>query len=534
MPIWLSDSDDVLSAKFQALTDFRSIANLLQVKPRTLGFYLHRKDNYKVFTLKKKLGGERIIAAPASRLIIIQKNLNRVLHAIYKARSPVHGFARNKSIVTNAGRHLNRTWILNIDLDNFFPTIHFGRVKGMFEGKPYNLPEEAALTLAQICCHQGALPIGAPTSPTVSNMICAQMDSQLKRLATDLACTYTRYADDITFSVKHGRFPALIVFHNPVNNRWALGEELLKVVSLNGFKINDSKTRVRRKGHRQEVTGLIVGDRVNVRRIFIRRVRAMLHAAEKWGVANAGAHFEKKYDQKQRQTKPDFLRVVRGKIEFIGAVRGRDDLIYLQLMGRYSKLDLSAKMRAVEITPTSSMKLLEMAVWLVESSNGPQGTAFAATGFDLVTADHAVDALSQASCPGASIGTQPIGRGRSNNHVDVARILVNTRILIRFKIGSAKELRVGDPIRVLGFPLYRAGNSVSIHEGKISATAAWHGVPHLIVDAGIVKGMSGGPVINSLNEVVGIAVKGQGIPKRFADDDELSRFVPIDEALRYL
>jgi RNA-directed DNA polymerase len=110
MPTWLLDSDDVLAAKFQALTDFSSVANLLQVKPRTLGFYLHRKNNYKIFSLKKKLGGERLIAAPTSRLIIIQKNLNRVLHAVYKARSPVHGFARKKSIVTNANRHLNRAW----------------------------------------------------------------------------------------------------------------------------------------------------------------------------------------------------------------------------------------------------------------------------------------------------------------------------------------------------------------------------------------------------------------------------------------
>jgi RNA-directed DNA polymerase len=97
----------------------------------------------------------------------------------------VHGFVRQKSIVTNAGKHLDRDTLLNFDLEDFFPTLHFGRVKGLYEGRPYFLPEQVAVTLAQICCHNGVLPIGAPTSPIVSNMVCAQMDSQQKRLASN-------------------------------------------------------------------------------------------------------------------------------------------------------------------------------------------------------------------------------------------------------------------------------------------------------------------------------------------------------------
>jgi RNA-directed DNA polymerase len=160
-------------------------------------------------------------------------------------------------------------------------------------------------------------------------MICARIDSQLKALAKNLGCTYTRYADDITFSVRHGRFPPMLVYRDPNSNHWVIGDEIVKIVSANGFQINPSKTRVLPRGYRQEVTGLVVSRRINTKRTYIRRVRAMLHACEKFGIPAASDHFRRKYDRKQRFRLADFLRVLRGKIEFVGAVRGRDDPIYL-------------------------------------------------------------------------------------------------------------------------------------------------------------------------------------------------------------
>src|SRR4029077_5243970 len=132
----------------------------------------------------------------------------------------------------------------NFDLEEFFPSIHFGRVKGLFEGKPYQLPEAVAITLAQICCHNKVLPAGAPTSPTVANMICGQLDMQLKKFAVECGAIYTRYADDITFSTRHDRFHPSIVFREPDTRQWKLGEALVKIVSSNSFKIQATKTRV--------------------------------------------------------------------------------------------------------------------------------------------------------------------------------------------------------------------------------------------------------------------------------------------------
>lgn len=534
MSIRLSDDDATLAAKFSSLKSPRGIAALLEVTPAKLAFYLRRTNNYKVLTLHKRSGGVRTIYSPATPIKIIQRKLNQVLTAVYRGRSPVHGFARGKSIVTNAKSHLRRQAILNFDLKDFFPSIHFGRIKGLLESKPYSLPESVAVTLAQICSCNATLPAGAPTSPVIANMLCAQMDSQLKRLALGFGCFYTRYADDITISVAHGRFPPAIVYRDPSTNKWVLGNDLMKIISANGFKVNESKTRVLWRGSRQEVTGLIVGERTNVKRSFLRQTRAMLHAAETWGVAAAEHDFLAKYDRKQRSRKPNFLKVLRGKIEFIGSVRGRDDDIYVRLFERYLKLDRDARFRPILLTRNAALQVMERAIWLLEEKDGKQGTAFAAEGLDLITAEHVLGETNEASCPALRVANLPIEVIHRHDHVDVARISARMRPPVQLRLGNSGNLGVGDPIKVLGFPLYRMGASVNIEQGRITAVANWHGVPHFVVDCSIVHGNSGGPVLNAGNEIVGVAVKGQGVSKRFADDDEQSRFVPINFALQYL
>jgi len=530
----LSADDVTLAASFATLGNFGDIARLLEVKPSTLSYYLHSKGNYKQFELTKRSGGKRLIHTPATPIKIIQRKLNQVLHSVYTGRSPAHGFIRGKSIITNAARHLDREFILNFDLQDFFPSIHFGRVLGMFEAKPYLLPKHVAVTLTQICSHNGTVPIGAPTSPVISNMICAQMDSQLKKLAIDSGCTYTRYADDITFSKARGRPPAHIARWDPDSSKWVIGDAIEAIIHRNGFKINPTKTRLLPRGYRQEVTGLVVNDRVNVKRTFVRHVRAILHACEKWGVARAETEFHAKFARKQTLNKKvSLLRVLRGKIEFIGAVRGRDDYLYLSLLERYLAIDPKAHTRRILIGPNASDDVLEKAVWILEDTR-VQGSAFAADKMGLLTAAHVLTTETKGSCPPLSTYNANIDEKRRDDHVDVALCQPHANIPIQFRIAPVLNLKKGDPVRVLGFPLHRAGNALNFQQGKITSFSPWHGVPHAIVDCSIVRGNSGGPVLNSNNEVIGIAVKGQGTPKKFSNDDELSRFVPIDFALKGL
>ena len=248
-----------------------------------------------------------------------------------------------RPILTNAAPHVGRSWVLNIDLAEFFPSIHFGRVRGILRAKPFLLPDPVAITVAQLACHNRKLPQGAPTSPIVANIICSKMDGELRRLAQESGAIYTRHADDITFSVRRRSFPqgiATISEPEPCSYQATLSSTLISIIEDNGFRINDAKTRVQPWNRSQRVTGLIVNEKLNVPRRFVRRTRAMLHAWEAYGLPAAEAKFIEAYsdDCKNKGKKPSFLRRVRGNISYIGQIRGRDDAVYLRLLTHYHRL----------------------------------------------------------------------------------------------------------------------------------------------------------------------------------------------------
>ena len=216
----LTRSPDKYQALFRALQLPEDVSDLLEVEHRDLNFWIYRTPEprrYSTFHIRKKGGGERRIDAPTTNVKILQQKLNQVLQTVYSSKPSVHGFATGKSVKSNAEQHVGKKWVFNLDLEDFFPSINFGRVRGMFMGKPYCLPQKVATVLAHLCCYQGRIAQGAPTSPVVSNMICAQMDSQLQRLAMANRCTYTRYADDMTFSNTRRKFPSDIAVLDAVN-----------------------------------------------------------------------------------------------------------------------------------------------------------------------------------------------------------------------------------------------------------------------------------------------------------------------------
>jgi len=531
-----------LVAAFKALKTPDDVARLLEVEPRTLRYFLHRAENYKTFEIRKRSGGIREISTPRTSLKIIQRKLNQAFHAVYGRRSPVHGFVRRRSIRTNARMHVGRNLVLNLDLEDFFPSIHFGRVKGLLESSPYGLPEEAALVVAQICCYKGVLPIGAPTSAIVANMICGQLDAQLRALAVRQACKYTRYADDITFSTDSQQFPHQIIFRDPHGTgRWSIGAELRQIIEANGFKANVSKVRVLNRRSCQEVTGLVTNTRLNVKRQYVRQVRAMLHAWEKWGEERAAAEFVSKYDRKQRLSqKVDFRAVVRGKVDFIGFVRGRDDLLFLKLLDSYIKLDRRGNFKTITIGSTAANEVLARAIWLLEDEEQQtQATAFAAEGYGLLTAFHAVAALDKgetqilASRPHIEARKFRIRIVRKAEHHDVAQIAIDAKIPIQLSVGRPNQLRIGQQITLAGFPNYHVGDTVAFNQGPITQERVYSTVRHWVIGPAIVVGNSGGPILDDRKRVVGIAVKGQKVPGRFSDIDELSSFVPVS-ALQFL
>lgn len=337
---------DELQQEFFSLKRPGDIAKLLEVSYSQLIYHLYKmpqNEKYVEFLIPKKSGHPRTITAPITALKILQTKLSQVLYSVYEPKASVHGFLPSRSIVTNAKQHLRKRFVLNIDLEDFFGSIHFGRVRGIFIAPPYNLPEEVATVLAQICCHSNKLPQGAPTSPIVSNMVCTRLDSQLRLLAKDFKCTYTRYADDITFSTTLNNFPQEVahVSTEQDNLRLVLGDRLISIIRSNGFDINEQKIRLQHRKQHQEVTGLTVNQFPNVSRDYVRKISSMLHAWDKFGLDSAEQRYVEKYSKEPRKFQeepPRFREILRGKINFLGMVRGKDDEIYRKYFNWYCSL----------------------------------------------------------------------------------------------------------------------------------------------------------------------------------------------------
>ena len=281
-------------SKLQALksaTTLHDIAALLSFKPKALSYILYRKSSaakYRTFTLSKANGGQRVIQAPSDDLKLLQKNLSDLLqdcadelNVIHKWKDQIaHGFKRERSIVTNASRHRGKRWVFNIDLEDFFGTINFGRVRGFFiKNQHLALDAKVATILAQIACYDNALPQGSPCSPVISNLVAHILDVKLVKLAAVTGCTYTRYADDLTFSTNLPTIPSeLAVINGGQSHEWLPGNALIHIVAKSGYTINTSKTRLQYRNSRQDVTGLVVNKKVNIRNEYRRKVRAMVHS----------------------------------------------------------------------------------------------------------------------------------------------------------------------------------------------------------------------------------------------------------------
>ena len=215
---------------------------------------LREERRYHEFPIERRNGGEpRIIQTPIKPIRDLQTALLPLLDSVYQPWPHVHGFVRGRSAVTNAAVHRGQRWILRIDLKDFFPSIHFGRVRGLFMAQPFDLNDEVAIALAQICCHKGALPQGAPTSPIISNLICRGLDTRLAKFASVAHCSYTRYADDICFSTGRKQFPRLVA--EAFDRHPVLNPDLRAIIADEGFVVHDDKTRLMPRFQRQRSPG---------------------------------------------------------------------------------------------------------------------------------------------------------------------------------------------------------------------------------------------------------------------------------------
>lgn len=272
----------------QGATDIYGVAALLGFQPSMLAYILYRIPStakYLAFDIPKRSGGKRSIAAPIAQLKLAQSRLSDLLQncieeintASGRVDHSSHGFTRNRSIFTNARIHRRRRWVFNTDIQDFFGSINFGRVWAFFQkNRDFALQPGVATVIAQLACYENALPQGSPCSPVISNLIGHILDIRLINLARAHGCTYSRYADDLTFSTNKPEFPPALAMPLTANT-WVAGRDLTQIVGRSGFSLSPAKTRMQYRNSRQEVTGLVVNKKVNVRAEYRHNVRAMVH-----------------------------------------------------------------------------------------------------------------------------------------------------------------------------------------------------------------------------------------------------------------
>jgi len=377
---------DKLSNAFLSIRSPKELCDLLSLtRDELLLVYNPEYDSF----IHNKNGKKRIIYKPEPRIRDIQRDLLAYLNSVYlsslsannypsgefifssvyayiPAREIISSDQEKHNIVENAKSHVGCKLLLNIDLENFFQGITDKSVKEVFTRWPFNFDEQLAVLLSKIVTYNGILPTGAPTSPIVSNFIAIELDKQLSLIPN---LTYSRYSDDLTFSTNY-------YSEETIKNIIKL---LQSIIENNGFKLNKQKLKLAKNTDRQEVTGIVINQKLNVRRTYIRNIRAILHSIEIYGWEKASGLYIQKIPHHYFRAINNLFSArffmshevvencilggsswftsqsLRSKIEHIGYVRGKEDPIYINLKNRFYSLKAERKELKAIFQPDSSV-----------------------------------------------------------------------------------------------------------------------------------------------------------------------------------
>jgi RNA-directed DNA polymerase len=315
----------------KAITGLQSIdafAQLVHFAPHQVALQsLH--PHYHFFEVPKRNGQKRLIENPNPMLKTIQSRLNFHLQAIYWRIKPTsaYGFILNpdaeryepRSILTNAEQHLGKTWLLNADLKDFFHHIHAEQVFRIFTGKPFGFQHDLAELLTCLTTYAGRLPMGAPTSPVLSNFAFLEADAELLAYAHAQSWTFTRYADDLTFSS-----------NEPIDLQQITATET--ILKKYGFEYNWSKVHVSKPDDEKIITGLRLNNEAH---------KVELPEAFSIDFEKATTRLKNIMTVKQHltQQKTDWVeqyqKQIEGKLSFAAQILGKKDAHYKHLRGLY-------------------------------------------------------------------------------------------------------------------------------------------------------------------------------------------------------
>ena len=309
------------------------IYDLLNTKPEHFKKLID-KPLYHVFTIGKKSGGKRHIENPKTSLKKLQHKLNNYLQAVYYfLKTPIaYGFIiastkekDRRDIFTNARKHLEQPYLLNIDIKDFFHSIEVPDIWKALGRAPFSLQRQTVELLTRLVTYRGRLPMGAPTSPVISNLVLLDLDQSLHEYAEQEQLIITRYADDISISSQE---EISEVRYNHIKAR----------IEAYNFQLNEAKTTWYTPKDTKEVTGILLlednklglsDDYIQEIESEIEQLATVITVQNRQGTINT--HWVE-----------NFKKHLKGKINFLGQVLGTNS---------QTRKDLSAKLEKASLPP---------------------------------------------------------------------------------------------------------------------------------------------------------------------------------------
>ena len=521
--------------EFKKIKNINDLALFLNVNVQELNFllYARNKSNYTNFKIPKKNREPREIYSPKRQLKYIQRKLLNVFYEFYDDNSCIYGFLKNKSIVDNSKKHIGKKCVINIDLKDFFPSITFYRINGLLKKSPFNFNRDISIIIANLVTYNNFLPQGAPTSPLLSNFICRNLDKQLSKYAKIHDAIYTRYADDITFSVNNNN--AVKYFIDEIDEV-SINGSLKGIIERNGFKVNEKKVRKSYIESHQEVTGIVVNEKPNINKNYYYRLRSMIHAWEKFRLEDAAKeHCSKLNIPYIDASQKYFENKVVGMLNYFKMVCGEKDLRYIRLASKVNKL-CGNHILKVDYDFNSLYKncVYNISISELKTDDCGFGTAFKVKDF-YITCRHCIfqdgEKIDYQKDAYIFKNSDMVGEKIRILYVSIKNDFVifdipGKFIPQHFQI-SHDEIRIGNDVSIIGFPDYIRGDNTSIIDARITNDRRILNEESIIwvLDRQIQLGLSGGPVINKNdNKLIGMIVFGSN---NSSNAETNNGFIPI-------
>jgi S1-C subfamily serine protease len=341
-------------------------------------------------------------------------------------------------------------------------------------------------------------------------MICGKLDAQLYKIARENQCLYTRYCDDITFSTKQNSFRGIATIHDDEFALVQLSDKLEDIIEDNGFYVNKDKVHFASKKSRQSITGIVVNEKMNVRRTYVRNLRSAIYKMEK-DIDAAESEYIAKYKKSMNYaSSSSIFDHISGKLSYLKMIKGDKDKTYKLLKHRFDLL-----LGKQSFFFSTQREQLTAAIWAIEDKNTIEtGTGFMLKGVGIITCAHVIRDNPCAildTRPGAPLRKIDMEIIKRDEALDIAILRplgVDIRKYYALEKSDAEFHNTPEQLILAGYPGYRLGHTLSIKETYCISHRVEHAIQLIELSDQIHKGNSGGPVLDSELKVVGIAAKG--------------------------